>query len=66
MATRRLIDRARAAGIDTIVLTPTLGDFNDDLRVFGRDGLRNSLAVQLAPEDTAALMEPSFSAGTAA
>jgi len=50
-ATRTLCRRAAEQGVEAIVLTPRLGDFNDDLRVFGLAGLRASLARQLAPDD---------------
>ena len=43
--------RAQEAGIDPIVLRPRRGDFNDDLRADGPDGVRSALRVQLAPED---------------
>jgi hypothetical protein len=51
MATARLADRARDAGIEVQVLSSRLGDFNDDLRRFGIDRLRAALRRQLAPED---------------
>ena len=51
-----LTDRARAAGIETIVLSPALEDFNEDLRVRGEDGLRATLRTQLAPQDLARFM----------
>jgi hypothetical protein len=50
-AMERLTIRADAAGIEAISLTPTLGDFNDDLRAFGVDDLRAALRPQLAPDD---------------
>ncbi|QKC85533.1 toprim domain-containing protein [Mesorhizobium sp. NZP2077] len=46
-----LIERAKSAGIEAMVLTPQLGDFNEDLRLLGLDALRASLRVQLAPQD---------------
>ena len=48
-----LIERANAAGIEAIVLSPVLGDFNEDLRTFGIDALRAAVHQQLAPEDVA-------------
>jgi hypothetical protein len=33
------------------VLSPVLGDFNEDLRRFGIDALRAALRVQIVPED---------------
>jgi len=32
-------------------LSPRLGDFNDDLRIFGADALRAAMRIQLVPED---------------
>lgn len=48
-----LIERANAAGIEAIVLSPALGDFNEDLRTFGIGTLRAAVRQQLAPEDVA-------------
>jgi hypothetical protein len=53
-----LIARTQAAGIDAIVLSPRLGDFNEDLRLLGLDALRASLRVQIAPQDVARFLEP--------
>ena len=50
-AAETLAARAMQQGIDAIVLSPTLGDFNDDLRQLGPDAMRTSLHLQLAPED---------------
>ncbi|MET3355546.1 UNVERIFIED_ORG: hypothetical protein ABID33_003468 [Xanthobacter viscosus] len=47
----RLIERAEAVGIEAMVLSPALGDFNEDLRALGIDALRASTRVQLAPQD---------------
>ena len=52
-ASGRLIDRANKAGVDAIVLSPRLGDFNDDLIGFGAEALRADIRVQLTPEDAA-------------
>ena len=52
----RLIERAEAAGIDVMVLSPTLGDFNEDLRILGIDALRGNIRCQLAPQDIARFM----------
>ena len=52
-ATARLVDRANAAGIEAIVLSPRLKDFNDDLRALGVDAMRSWLQTQLAREDVA-------------
>lgn len=48
-----LTARAAAAGIETIPLSPRLGDFNEDLVAFGEDHLRAIVRPQLAPEDIA-------------
>lgn len=48
-----LIERANAAGIEAIALSPRLGDFNEDLRMLGIDALRAEARVQLAPQDVA-------------
>ena len=48
-----LDERANAAGIEAIVLSPVLEDFNEDLRRLGLDALRASLRGQLAPQDVA-------------
>jgi Toprim domain len=52
-AMERLADRAREARIEAITLSPTLGDFNDDLRHFGIEHLRAAMHILLAPEDVA-------------
>jgi hypothetical protein len=46
-----LSQRAEDAGVEAIPLSPRLGDFNEDLHVFGLDTLRAALRIQLAPED---------------
>lgn len=46
-----LAERARGAGIEAIVLSPELEDFNDDLRHFGLHALRVSIADQLTRQD---------------
>ncbi len=51
-----LVERASNAGIEAIVLSPTLGDFNEDLRLLGLDALRAGLRVQIAPQDVARFM----------
>jgi hypothetical protein len=51
-----LVERANAAGIEAITLSPTFGDFNEDLRQLGVDALRANLRVQLAPQDVARFM----------
>ncbi|MCG2839488.1 toprim domain-containing protein [Sandaracinobacter sp. RS1-74] len=51
-----LIERANAAGIEAIAVSPTLGDFNEDLRLAGLDSLRATARVQIAPQDVARFM----------
>jgi hypothetical protein len=46
-----LTQRAKAAGIEAIKLSPRLGDFNEDLHIFGLDALRAAMRIQLVPED---------------
>ena len=46
-----LTQRAKAAGIEAITLSPRLGDFNEDLYIFGLDALRAAVRTQLVPED---------------
>lgn len=50
-AQNTLIERANAVGIEAIALSPLLGDFNEDLRTFGRDVLMAHIRMQLAPQD---------------
>ncbi|UWQ16665.1 toprim domain-containing protein [Jannaschia sp. M317] len=49
----RLEACATAAGIETLTLTPRLGDFNDDLRGYGLAALQARLRLHLQAEDTA-------------
>jgi len=46
-----LTERAEAASIEALALSPRTGDFNEDLRAFGLDSLRAALRTQLAPQD---------------
>ncbi|MET3970653.1 toprim domain-containing protein [Bradyrhizobium sp. S3.9.1] len=46
-----LTQRAEAAGIEAIALSPRVGDFNEDLHIFGLEALRTALRLQLVPED---------------
>lgn len=55
-AVASLTERAIAAGIEALVLSPRLGDFNDDLRELGIAELRANLRGQIAPEDVARFM----------
>ncbi|UCI05229.1 toprim domain-containing protein [Mesorhizobium sp. B1-1-8] len=51
-----LIERANAVGIDATVLSPMLGDFNEDLRTRGLNALTANVRSQLAPQDVARFM----------
>jgi len=51
MAFATLTQRAEAAGIEALALSPQAGDFNADLRTFGLGALRAALRIQLAPQD---------------
>ncbi|TPN86628.1 DNA primase [Mesorhizobium sp. CU2] len=55
-AVATLIERTNAAGIEAMVLTPRLGDFNEDLRLLGADALRGILRVQIAAQDVERFM----------
>ncbi|MFO1116571.1 MAG: toprim domain-containing protein [Beijerinckiaceae bacterium] len=50
-----LTERAEAAGVEALALSPRMGDFNEDLRMLGLDELRSALRVQLAPQDVCLL-----------
>jgi len=51
-----LLERAGVVGIEAIMLTPRLGDFNEDLRLLGLDALTARLRLQVAPQDIARFM----------
>jgi len=53
----RLIERAQTDGIEAVVLSPVLGDFNEDLRLLGVDALHAHVRIQLAADDVARFME---------
>jgi len=55
-AVTSLTERAEAVGIETLTLSPRLGDFNEDLRTLGIDELRAALRIQLAPQDVIRFM----------
>ncbi|WFU43538.1 toprim domain-containing protein [Bradyrhizobium sp. CB82] len=55
-AVATLTERALGASIEAIPLSPRLGDFNEDLRSFGVDELREALRAQLAPQDVVRFM----------
>jgi Toprim domain len=56
MALAALTERADAAGIEALPLSPRMDDFNEDLQAFGLRTLRAALRVQLATQDTARFM----------
>lgn len=56
LAVAKLNERAHAAEIEVITLSPRLGDFNDDLREHHLDELRARLRGQIVPEDVARFM----------
>jgi phage/plasmid primase-like uncharacterized protein len=64
LAATTLTDRAQAAGVEALTLSPTLGDFNEDLRRLGVDHLRTALRVQLAPQDVPRFLRSTDEAGT--
>ncbi|RVC81448.1 DNA primase [Mesorhizobium sp. M4A.F.Ca.ET.022.05.2.1] len=55
-AVATLLERTKAAGIEAMVLTPQLGDFNEDLRLLGANALWAILRVQIAPQDVSRFM----------
>ncbi len=55
-AVTSLTQRAEAVGIETLTLSPRLGDFNEDLRTLGIDEFRAALRTQLAPQDVVRFM----------
>jgi hypothetical protein len=64
LAVATLTERAQAAGIEALTLSPMLGDFNEDLRRLGVEDLRAALRVQLAPEDVPRFLRSIDEAGT--
>jgi hypothetical protein len=63
LAVAALTERAQSAGIEALTLSPTLGDFNDDLCQLGTDELCATLRVQLAPEDVPRCLSSKNTAG---
>ena len=57
-AVTTLMARTQEAGIECLVLSPRLADFNDDLRYLGRGAMRAILHPQLAPQDVARFLQP--------
>ena len=64
VAMATLTERAQTAGIEALKLSPTLGDFNEDLRHLGVDDFRAALRVQLSPDDVPRFMRSMTEAGT--
>ena len=58
-----LAQRAGTVGIEAIALSPRMGDFNEDLHVFGLEALRAALRIQLAPEDVDRFLLPAEALG---
>jgi hypothetical protein len=56
MALAALTERAAAAGIEALALSPRTSDFNEDLHAFGLRALRAALRIQLAPQDVVRFM----------
>ena len=57
-AADRLVARMQEAGIEALVLAPTLGDWNDDLRQLGPGAVASAVRGQLAPEDVDRFWRP--------
>ncbi|SFJ92616.1 toprim domain-containing protein [Bradyrhizobium sp. Gha] len=55
-----LTQRAEAAGIEAIALSPRLGDFNENLHIFALEALRGALLLQLVPEDVVRFLHSSM------
>ena len=51
MAFATLTERAEAAGIEALGLSPERDDFNEDLSAFGVDAVQAALRIQLTPQD---------------
>ena len=51
-----LIERANVVGVEAIVISPALVDFNEDLRALGIEHLRQQSRMQIAPQDVARFM----------
>ena len=63
-AAEKLMARAQAAGIETLVLAPTSGDWNDDLLELGPDAVATALRLQLAPDDVTRFLRKPGRGGT--
>ena len=63
LAVAALTERAQAAGIEALTLSPALGDFNEDLCQLGADELCATLRVQLVLEDVPRFLSSKNTAG---
>ncbi|WP_027531627.1 toprim domain-containing protein [Bradyrhizobium sp. WSM3983] len=54
-----LTQRAENAGVEAIALSPRLGDFNEDMHIFGLETLLAALRLQLVPEDVVRFLHSS-------
>jgi len=57
-AATTLTSRMEEAGIEAFLLSPRLGDFNEDLRTLGPEALRAAMRVQLLTEDVVRFLPP--------
>ncbi|WEQ53704.1 toprim domain-containing protein [Komagataeibacter oboediens] len=57
-AVTTLLAWTQEAGIECLVLSPRLADFNDDLRYLGRGAMQAILHPQFAPQDVARFLHP--------
>ena len=55
-AVAALTEAAEAAGVEALVLSPQLGDYNEDLQAFGFAAVRATVRIQLAPQDAVRFM----------
>jgi hypothetical protein len=55
-AAAALTARAEAAGIEAVILSPRLGDYNEDMQTFGPGVVCAAVRVQLAPQDAMRFM----------
>ncbi|MBB6468572.1 hypothetical protein HNQ96_004456 [Aminobacter lissarensis] len=60
IAVATLLERTRSLGIEAIMLTPRLADFNEDLRLLGLEALKASMKLQVAQEDITRFMSSAF------
>ena len=54
-----LTERAQAAGVEALVLSPRCEDHNEDLQAFGLDAVGAALRIRLAPQDAIRFMRRS-------